>query len=184
MRISSFKKTPQIVLRGFVICLTLIATVSCGSATRFETWGKDRFEVKYDPAVFTPVLNYSNDLSLKFSDGNSEVVTVSAIVPAQIDKNVTRDDYFETAKNDFESKFSKVLNNATNKSELQGILTYTENVTAIADGSEKVMSGILKFMMMEDAIMVVTVIDDAETMKKHTLAVTRLIDSAILKGSK
>lgn len=183
MRISSSRKTPQTILRGFVICLTLLATVSCG-AGKLETWGKDRFEVKYDATVFIPVMNYENDLSLKFVDGDKEVVVVSAIVPAQIDKNVTRDDYFETAKNDFESKFSKVLNNATNKSELQGISTYTENVTALAEGSEKTVSGILKFMMMDDAIMVVSVIDDAETMKKHTVAVTQLIDSAILKGAK
>ncbi len=183
MRISSSRKTPQSILRGFVICLTLLATVSCG-AGNLETWGKGRFEVKYDASVFTPVMNYENDLSLKFVDGDKEVVVVSAIVPAQIDKNVTRDDYFETAKNDFESKFSKILNNATNKSELQGISTYTENVTATAEGSDEVMSGILKFMMMDDAIMVVSVIDDAETMKKHSPVVTQLIDSAVLRGAK
>jgi hypothetical protein len=185
MNKSNFIKTPHFSVRGFAfLTVFVLLLASCGGSTSntLTNWGQKRFGVSYDQNLFKVTNQSINELELKIDSlGDDFTASVSAYT-TKLDSKVTREDYYESALNEFQSNFEKILNEVPAKLDLKGITTYTDIVTGAVTGKQDNWQGMLKLIIMDDAVMVVTIKGDATKIQPYLPQIRAFFDSAFVKG--
>lgn len=180
-------KTPHL-LRGFVIfamaAVLGISMVGCGNNTVSQkTVSKPRYEFSYNEKLFNVKETVQDDYQIKIEAvGEDFEAFLTVFAPTDIDKNVTFEDYYDTAKLDFLSSFEKVLNEKETKSELKGISTFVDIITASKEKSESNWVGMLKLCIVNDGLLILTIKGNSAKIALYRDDINNLFDSVKLKG--
>jgi hypothetical protein len=179
-------KTPHQLMRGFLFAVTVLLLASCGIGNKAEDWGNQRFGVSYNPETFDMVSKSDNELKLGIKGlGNDFEALVTAFASKSTkNEKVDAELFYESAKNEFCDGFGTILNEVSDKTELEGVTTYTYIVTVARDDKNSNWSGMLKLMVMDDALLQLVIKGKAEEVSQHMTSVRELFDSAYLKGEK
>lgn len=181
-------KTPHL-LRGFVIFAVVtilgISMAGCGNdIVSHKTVSKPRYEFSYNEKLFNVKETVQDDYQIDIeSIGEDFEAFLTVFVPTDIDKNVTFEDYYDTAKLDFLSSFEKVLNEKETKSELKGISTFVDIITASKEKSENNWIGMLKLCVVNDGLLILTIKGNSSKIELYRDDINNLFDSVKLKGS-
>ena len=180
-------KTPHF-LRGFVVYAIIavlgLLFVGCGgNAVSQKTVTKPRYEFSYNEKLFSVKETITDDYQIKIDSlGDDFDASLTVFAPTKIDEKVKFQDYYDTAKLDFLSSFEKVLNEKESKSELKGISTFIDVITATKEKSQSNWTGMLKLCVVKDGLLILTLKCNSSKIELYRNDINNLFESIKLKG--
>lgn len=180
-------KTPHF-LRGFVVYAIIavlgLLFVGCGgNAVSQKTVTKPRYEFSYNEKLFSVKEIVKDDYQIKIDSlGDDFDASLTVFAPTKIDQKVKPQDYYDTAKLDFLSSFEKVLNEKESKSELKGISTFIDVITATKEKSQSNWAGMLKLCVVKDGLLILTLKCNSSKIELFRNDINALFESVKLKG--
>jgi hypothetical protein len=182
-------KAPQF-LWGFafiaVFCLVSSLIVGCNDKKIEQTViSKQRYEFSYNKETFEVTETIKDDYEVKLTKSNTNdqfQCFITVFAPTKIDEKQSFEQYYETARLDFLSTFDKVLNEKDSKTELKGITTYTNVISAIRESTNQTWTGMLKLSIVNDGLLIAKITGPSMLVEHFRSDINNLFDSIKLKG--